>query len=310
MIKIYAPASIGNVGVGFDILGAAITPINNTLLGDIITIKSSHKFQLTNTGQFSQEIPQSQKENIVWKACSLFFKKIHKKKNKIHIILQKNLPISSGLGSSASSIVSTLVALNTLFNKPLNRNKLLKIMGSLEGKISGEKHYDNVAPSYLGGMQLILNTKKNISKKIPYFKEWFWIIAWPGTKLSTEKSRSILPNLYKRKTCIQYGKNISKFLYSSYTKRSDLAISSIKDVIAEPFRKKLIHGFIQHKKNLKKIGSLAHGISGSGPTLFSITTNKQNAKKIQNYFLENYIQTKEGFSHICKIDSFGAREIG
>ncbi|CAL4320011.1 homoserine kinase [Buchnera aphidicola] len=308
MIKIYAPASIGNLGVGFDILGAAITPINNKILGDIITIQSSHQFQLTNIGKYAQEIPQYNKKNIVWKACKLFFEKIQKK-NKIHIILEKNLPISSGLGSSASSIVSTLVALNIFFNYPLKKKKLLQMMGSLEGEISGEKHYDNVAPSYLGGIQLILNTKKNISNSIPYFKKWFWIIAWPGIKLSTSQSRSILPKLYKRKTCIQYGKNISQFLYSSYTNQSDLAISSMKDVIAEPFRKNLIQGFLKHKKNLKKIGSLAYGISGSGPTLFSITENKNIAKKIQKYFLENYIQEKNGFSYICTIDSFGAREV-
>ncbi|CAL4319977.1 Homoserine kinase [Buchnera aphidicola (Periphyllus testudinaceus)] len=310
MIKVYAPASIGNLGVGFDILGASITPIKNKeLLGDYVSIKLSNLFKLTNSGKFSKELPKSYKNNIAWKAWRLFSKKIKTKKN-VHITLEKNLPISSGLGSSASSIVSTLVALNILFKNPLDKHKLLYLMGKIEKDVSGGIHYDNVAPSYLGGVRLIINNKKNISQKIPYFKDWFWVISWPGTKLSTLESRLVLPNTYSKKTCIQHSKNISCFIHASYTNQSNLAASSIKDIIAEPFRKKLIRNFSQHKKNIKKIGSIAYGISGSGPTIFSICDNKKTAKKIKKYFLKNYVETKKGFSFICKIDSIGARTIG
>lgn len=75
MIKIYAPASIANVGVGFDILGAAIIPINGTLLGDYVTVKLSKKFELINTGIFSNKLPVNQEQNIVWKCWFKFCKK-------------------------------------------------------------------------------------------------------------------------------------------------------------------------------------------------------------------------------------------
>ncbi|NIH40967.1 MAG: homoserine kinase [Buchnera aphidicola (Periphyllus aceris)] len=309
MTKIYAPASIGNLGVGFDILGAAITPINNKLLGDCVSIKLSKKFKLTNIGKFSSELPKLYKNNIAWKSWYIFSKKLKIKKN-VHITLEKNLPISSGLGSSASSIVSTLTALNIFFQNPLKKNKLLYLMGKIEKEISGGKHYDNVAPSYLGGVRLIIENKKKISQKIKYFKNWYWIIAWPGIKLSTITSRSILPNKYSRKICIQHSKYISCFIHASYTNQENLASSSIKDVLAEPYRKKLIKNFSKHKKKVKKLGSIAFGISGSGPTIFSICKNKKIAKKIKKYFLKKYIQTKNGFSHICKIDSVGSRKIG
>lgn len=308
MIKVYAPASIGNLGVGFDILGAAIHPIKEKFLGDLVKIKKSNEFKLTKKGKFSKELPKYYKKNIVWKAWLLFCKKTKIKKN-VHLTLEKNLPIGSGLGSSACSIVATLVALNIFFNNPLNKEELLKLMGILEKKISGEIHYDNVAPSYLGGIQLILDKKKNISQKIPFFKDWFWVIAWPGTELSTALSRSVLPKKYSRKTCIKHSKNLSRFIHASYTNQSDLAANSIKDVIAEPYRKKLLKNFSKNKEKIKKIGSIAYGISGSGPTIFSICKNKKNAKKIKDYFLKNYIQTKKGFSHICKIDFIGARQI-
>ncbi|CAL4320263.1 Homoserine kinase [Buchnera aphidicola (Chaitophorus populicola)] len=309
MIKIYAPASIGNLGVGFDILGAAITPIKNKNLGDIVTIKSSKTIKLTNTGKFSKELPTSIYDNLTWKAWKIFCKTIKKKKN-VHIILEKNLPVSSGLGSSASSIVATLVALNIFFKKPLKKKKLIKLMGMLEKEISGEKHYDNVIPSYLGGIKLIISNKKNIYQNIPYFKNWFWIIAWPGVKLSTSISRSVLPNYYSKKDCIEHSKNLSCFIHALYTKQKNLAASCIQDIIAEPYRKQFLKNFDQHKKNIQKIGSIAYGISGSGPTIFSICDNEMTAEKVKKYFLENYIQTKQGFSYICQIDSIGVRKIG
>ncbi|CAL4320121.1 Homoserine kinase [Buchnera aphidicola (Chaitophorus sp. 3695)] len=309
MIKIYAPASIGNLSVGFDILGAAIAPIQNKYLGDMVTIKSSKKFQLTNTGKFSQELPISTYDNLTWKAWNIFCKKIKKKKN-VNIILEKNLPVSSGLGSSASSIVATLVALNIFFKKPLKEKELIQLMGILEKDVSSAIHYDNVVPSYLGGIKLILEKKNNIYQNIPYFKNWFWVIAWPGIKLSTSKSRSVLPHSYSKQDCIQNSKNLSCFIHALHTKQSNLAASCMHDVIAEPYRKKLLKNFSLHKKNVQKIGSIAYGISGSGPTIFSICENKIIAKKIQKYFLENYIQNKKGFSYICQIDSIGARKIG
>ncbi|MCW5197729.1 homoserine kinase [Buchnera aphidicola] len=309
MIKIYAPASIGNLSVGFDILGAAIVPIQKKYLGDIVTIQFSKNFQLTNIGKFSQELPKSIYDNLTWKAWKIFCKTIKKKKN-VHIILEKNLPISSGLGSSASSIVATLVALNTLFKKPLKKKKLIQLMGILEKDVSNEKHYDNVIPSYLGGIRLIIKKQNCISQNLPYFKNWFWVISWPGTKLSTSKSRSVLPNSYSKKDCIENSKNLSCFIHALHSKKSDLAASFMHDVIAEPYRKKLLKNFSLHKKNVKKIGSIAYGISGSGPTIFSICDNETTAEEVKKYFLKNYIQNKKGFSYICQIDSIGARKIG
>ncbi|MBZ2279597.1 homoserine kinase, partial [Buchnera aphidicola] len=96
MIKIYAPASIGNVGVGFDILGAAVIPIDGTLLGDCVTVKLEKKFYLYNTGLFSHQLPKNNEDNIIWK-CWLKFCQVIKKNVPMSIVLEKNMPIGSGL---------------------------------------------------------------------------------------------------------------------------------------------------------------------------------------------------------------------
>ncbi|CAL4320590.1 Homoserine kinase [Buchnera aphidicola (Eriosoma grossulariae)] len=309
MIKIYSPASIGNVGVGFDVLGVAIKPIKNTLLGDVITITKSKEFNLINQGKFEHQLPLDIKNNIVWHCWLKFCKKI-KKNIPVSIKLEKNMPIGSGLGSSACSIVSTLVALNTFCSEPIKKIELLKMMGQLEGKLSGGVHYDNVSPCYLGGLQLILQGKKIISQQLPYFKNWYWIIAWPGINISTSEARSILPMQYQRETCIQHSRNLAIFIHALYTNQQKLAAQSMQDIIAEPYRIKLLPNFLSIKNKIIKIGAMACGISGSGPSLFSISDNLEIAEDISNYLSKNYLKNQNGFVHICQLDLKGTRKIG
>ncbi|WP_284443351.1 homoserine kinase [Buchnera aphidicola] len=309
MIKIYAPASIGNVGVGFDILGAAIIPINGDLLGDFVTVKLSKKFNLINKGVFSNKLPKNTEKNIVWK-CWLKFCSVIKKNVPVSILLEKNMPIGSGLGSSACSVVATLVAMNEFCNKPLSSKELLFLMGEIEGEISGSIHYDNVAPSYLGGLQLILEDSEIISQTIPSFKNWFWIIAWPGIKVPTSEAREILPKKYKKEICIKNSRYLAGFIHASYSQQPYLAARLMQDFIAEPYRIKLLPNFLKAKENIKKIGAISCGISGSGPTIFSISDNIHTAQKISSWLTENYLQNETGFVHICFLDSKGARKIG
>ncbi|CAL4320231.1 Homoserine kinase [Buchnera aphidicola (Thelaxes suberi)] len=309
MIKIYAPASIGNINVGFDILGASISPIDQSLLGDCVTISHSKEFFLKTTGDFAHELPKDITNNIVWQCWLSFCKKINQKVP-VSIILEKNMPIGSGLGSSACSIVATLVALNKLFNNPINQNDLLILMGSLEGVISGTVHYDNVAPCYLGGIQLIINQKKIISQSIPNCNDWFWVITWPGININTAESRSLLPNQYPKETCINHGRYVASFIHASHTMQYNLAANLMKDLIAEPYRSSLIPNFKKIKKEIIQQGSLVCGISGSGPSIFAICSDIDTAKKIEQKIIHNHIIQKNGFVKICKINNIGAQTIG
>ncbi|QNS01916.1 MAG: homoserine kinase [Buchnera aphidicola (Pentalonia nigronervosa)] len=309
MIKIYAPASIGNVGVGFDILGAAIKPIDGTLLGDCVTIQSANKFELINKGVFSKKLPQTIQKNITWK-CWIKFCEILKKNVPVSIILEKNMPIGSGLGSSACSIVATLVAINQFCNQPLNSQELLLLMGEIEGEISGSIHYDNVAPSFFGGLQLILDDPKIINQQLPNIKNWLWIIAWPGINISTAQARKILPKKYTKDICIKNSRYLASFIHALYTKQSHLAARSMQDFIAEPYRVKLLPNFLRCKKKIQGIGAISCGISGSGPTIFAVSDKISTAKKISLWLKENYLQNNEGFVHICFLDLQGTRNIG
>ncbi|MGM1331457.1 homoserine kinase, partial [Klebsiella michiganensis] len=181
MVKVYAPASSANMSVGFDVLGAAVTPVDGTLLGDNVSVEAATSFSLQNVGRFASKLPTAPQENIVYQCWERFCQEIGKKVP-VAMTLEKNMPIGSGLGSSACSVVAALVAMNEFCGKPLNESRMLALMGEMEGRISGSIHYDNVAPCYLGGIQLMLEENGIISQQIPSFDEWLWVLAYPGIK--------------------------------------------------------------------------------------------------------------------------------
>ncbi|WP_392566554.1 homoserine kinase [Utexia brackfieldae] len=307
-VKIYAPASMANISVGFDILGAAVSPIDGQLLGDCITVTSATEFNLESTGHFVKKLPQNPKYNIVYQ-CWQRFCLAMRKTLPVAMTLEKNMPIGSGLGSSACSVVGAFVALNEFFEQPFNQTELLLMMGEMEGRISGSVHYDNVAPCYLGGMQLILDEAGIVSQSLPCFDNWYWVMAYPGIKVSTAEARAILPAQYKKQDCVDHGRHVGGFIHACYTKQPALAALFMQDVVAEPYRQQLLPGFAHARASLAQLGVIASGISGSGPTMFAVADNLDIAKQAADWLQSHYVQNSEGFVHICKIDMQGARQI-
>ncbi len=308
-VQAYAPASIGNVSVGFDILGAALAPIDGTYLGDLVEIhESEQEFSLECRGRFAEKLPQDPKDNIVYDAyvdyCAALKEKGIEPKN-LRMVLEKCLPIGSGLGSSACSIVAALEALNAFHGNVFTKEEMLEMMGKEEGKISGSIHYDNVAPCYYGGIQLMVGEEGIISSQVPDFDNWYWVSCYPGICVSTAEARKILPENYDRHTCIDFGRQLAVFVQASYEKNSDLAAKVLKDVIAEPYRKKLIPGFDNAREYALSVGAKAMGISGSGPSIFVVADNLETAQKIEQWLKANFIQNSDGFCHICRIDRKG-----
>ncbi len=309
MVKIYAPASIGNVSVGFDVLGAAVSPVDGSLLGDCVTVEAADSFSLVNEGRFVGKLPSDPQENIVYQCWKRFCEAMGKE-IPVAMKLEKNMPIGSGLGSSACSVVAGLMAMNEFCGKPLNDTQLLALMGELEGRISGSVHYDNVAPCFLGGLQLMLEENGIISQDVPCFDDWLWVMAYPGIKVSTAEARAILPAQYRKEDCIKHGRYLAGFIHACHTQQPALAAKLMKDVIAEPYRTKLLPGFAEARQAAHDIGALACGISGSGPTLFAVCNNTDTAQRMADWLSQHYLQNDEGFVHICRLDTAGARKLG
>lgn len=312
-LSVYAPASIGNMSVGFDALGLALAPINGTLLGDIVTLSGQagegSDWLLELEGAFAHALPQDQEENIVIACCRLFQEAAERRGHSIRplrVTLEKRLPIGSGLGSSASSIVAALEALNRWHAQLLPVQELFGLMAEMEGSISGEVHLDNVAPCLYGGLRLCPPGSQQ-EYALPWPAAWRAVVCWPGTKLETRKARAVLPDEVSRKVAVRHGAQFAQFVHALHSGNAQLAAECVVDHIAEPYRRSLLPGFDEARVELVELGALAVGISGSGPTLFALVNDFEVANRVAYWLDENYKQNETGFVHVCRADLAGAR---
>tara|TARA_B110000093_G_scaffold173112_1_gene204856 strand:- start:12 stop:989 length:978 start_codon:yes stop_codon:yes gene_type:complete len=315
-ISVFAPASIGNVNVGFDVLGLAVKPIDGTLLGDVVSVESADTDSLEVVGRFAHKLPSDPKDNIVWHCLVLFNKALTERDKKIEtvkITLDKRMPVGSGLGSSACSVVAALEGLNTYYQQArgisIDEKSMLLMMGQMEAHISGSLHYDNVAPCYLGGLLLMVPDGKVIARSIPTFDDCFFVMAYPGIEVSTKAARDVLPKSYSRADLISFGQNLATFVDACHRQDKQQAFSVLEDVVAESYRQHLLPGYQEAKAYLMAQGSLAVGISGSGPTLFCVCDDLSLAQKNAEWLQANYLQTvngeNNGFVHVCQADING-----
>lgn len=307
----YAPASAANLSVGFDLLGAALRPVSGAVLGDRVSVCEDNSIdgcKVQTVGRFAHKLPEDFTKNIVYIAYNLYARTLADKGAKaknLKMRLEKNLPVCSGLGSSASSVVAAVAALDAAHDDFLGRDGMLKLMGQLEGQISGSIHYDNVAPCFFGGLQLVTGFDSQVSLTLRSFDSWLWVSCFPGIRVSTSKARAILPAQYLRSDVITFGRNLSAFVHACHTQDEKLACQCLYDVIAEPYRASLIPGFDNAREYGRAHGALATGISGSGSSIFSIYTDMDKAREMKEYLERNFIDNEDGFCHICTIDKEG-----
>ncbi|MFC3092654.1 homoserine kinase [Alteromonas sediminis] len=305
---VYAPASIGNVSLGFDVLGAALVPVSGDKLGDYVSVSEATSDSLDVQGPFAHKLPADASTNIVTQ-CLHFFREACALRGitipSTAMSLEKNLPIGSGLGSSASSIVAAFAALNAHYGNHFNEDELLTMMGECEGQISGSVHYDNVAPSYLGGMTLMTGLSSPVTSKLPQVDSWYWTLCYSGISVSTSAARKILPEQVDMATALTFGRQLAVFVDALHQQDEARAASMMHDVIAEPYRQTLLPGFTEARAYCMSKGALAFGISGSGPTVFAVSDNKETADDLAQWLQQHYVQNKDGFSHVCRIPDEG-----
>jgi homoserine kinase len=313
-LAVFAPASIGNVSVGFDALGLALAPVDGHLLGDIVQLLPGHRdnWQLRLRGPFAHKLPDDPEDNIVLQCCRLYQRSLGQRGMEVaplEVVLDKRLPIGSGLGSSASSVVAALEGLNRWHGSPLGSRELFRLMAEVEGGISGEIHLDNIAPCLYGGLRLCPPGSQS-EYPLPWPARWQVVVCWPGTELVTRKARAVLPEQLPRATAVRHGAQFAQFVYALYTGKTALAAASLVDLIAEPYRRSLLPGFDRARQELVELGALAVGISGSGPTVFAVVDKAEVAQAVAAWLVGNYQQNDSGFAYTCRADLGGARSVG
>ena len=240
MIEVYAPASIGNFAVGFDALGAALAPIDGSLLGDVAVVSAASSDEFICSGEYAHKLPSDASENLAYQCLVHFRAHVAPDMPSVKLELKKNLPIGSGLGSSACSVVATFAALDKFAQTNLSQVELIELMADFEAVVSGGRHYDNITPCYLGGLQLTGDLIPDKSITLPVDENWYYVAAFPGFSLNTAKARSVLPKELSMHASVEFAQRLSAFSSLLLTNRFDDALSIMKDEIAEPYRAPLI----------------------------------------------------------------------
>lgn len=299
-IKVFAPATVANVVCGFDVLGFAVNQP-----GDELVMKITDKPGVVIESIIGDEgkLTRDPLKNTVSATVISLLKHIGKEDVGISISLEKKMPLGSGLGSSAASAVAGLFAVNNLLGKPLSQMQLLPFAMQGEALACGHGHADNVAPSLFGGFTLIKSYEplEVIALPIPNL---YCALLYPHVDVPTRDARQIIRSkVLLKDAVIQWG-NIAGLISALYQHDYDLLGRCMKDVIVEPIRSMLIPEFDTLKELAMANGALSFGISGSGPTVFSLFRSVADAEKSvniqQKFLLNQHIESNIYVSEINK----------
>ena len=305
-IRALAPATVANVSCGFDIFGFAVEAPADEV---VMTLKEEPGVVIKQITGDGGKLPLEANRNTSGVAAEAFLRKIQSNLG-VEITLHKRLPLGSGMGSSAASSVAALVGINHLHNNPFSREELLPFAMEAERIACGSAHADNVAPALLGGFVLIRGYDPLDVAKIPTPDNLYCTLVHPHLELRTEDSRRVLKSSIPIKDAITQWGNIAGLVVGLMKPDFGLISRSLSDVVAEPIRSVLIPGFNGIKAEAVRHGALGCGISGSGPTIFALSTSQGIAENVANAIQQQFtsIHLKSDV-FVSRINNVGAKII-
>ena len=301
-IKIFSPATVANVSCGFDVLGFCLDTI-----GDEMIIKKTSQKGITISKIEGYDLPFEAENNVAGVSALALYNDANPDFG-FEIEIYKKIKPGSGIGSSSASAVGSVFAMNELLGKPYNKTQLINFAMKGEALASKCEHADNLAPAIFGGFTLVKSLSPLHVLQLPTPKDLFAVVIHPQIEIKTSESRAILPQDVSLKNAITQWSNVGSFVHALHTEDYKLLSDSLKDVIVEPFRSQLIPHFEDVKQTALKHGALGCGISGSGPSIFSLCKGEDTANKVRDAIHNVYSQTTIDFElHLSKINTEGIK---
>ena len=281
-LRVFAPASIANLGCGFDIMGLALDDV-----GDILDIVATEGNGLSITNATDVPLPEDPEMNVITPVVRKFMDMTGNSAN-IEITVRQKIYPGSGIGSSAASSAAAAYGLNELFGCPLSEEEVVICAMEGENLASGGYHADNAAPAVMGGIVMIRGYEPLDLVKLPVPGNFYCTVVHPSIVVTTKEAREIMPKEIPMHTAVSQWGNVGGLVAGLYSGNVGLIGRSMKDAVAEPYRKKFIPDFDKLRKKILKCGAVAMNISGSGPSLFALSDNQETAVKAQKIFKEHF----------------------
>jgi len=301
-LKIFSPATVANVSCGFDVLGFCLDTI-----GDEMVIKKTNKKGIHITKIEGYDLPFEPQNNVAG-VSALALIEDAKPNFGFEIEIYKNIKPGSGIGSSSASAVGSVFAINELLGKPYNKTQLTNFAMKGEALASQCEHADNIAPAIFGGFTLVKSTNPLEILQLPTPKDLFAVIIHPQIEIKTAESRAILPKEISLKNAITQWSNVGSLVHALHKNDYELLSKSLIDVVIEPYRSQLIPYFNSVRAEALNTGALGCGISGSGPSVFSLCHGNKTAQNVAQAIKTVYSKTNISFEiYISKINTQGIK---
>lgn len=301
-VTVFAPASVGNIGPGFDVLGMALAGLGDTVYARSIP---GRRIVIAEIRGDNGVLPTNARKNTAGIAAAKVLK-VLKADAGVELILEKNIP-GNGLGSSAASAIAGGFAVNALFGSPLSKSDLLLPCAAAEASVSGGYFLDNAAASLFGGIN-VTNPDTREVVSLGGLDGAIIVVATPRYQLLTARSRQVLPKRVPLAAMIANCSRACAIVASVATRDARLFGRSIVDVVVEPARASLIPGFAAVKRAALKAGALGCSISGAGSSMFAVTTDKALGERIGDAMQKGFARAGlESVITVTSIDPAGAR---
>ncbi|TPV31530.1 homoserine kinase [Paucihalobacter ruber] len=303
-IRIFSPATVANVSCGFDVLGFCLDGI-----GDEMVVRISKNKGVKISKIEGYDLPIEAHLNVAGVSAQALIDDA-KPDVGFEIEIYKKIKPGSGIGSSSASAAGSVVAINELLGRPYNKTQLTYFAMMGEAMASKSYHADNLAPGIFGGFTLVKSVEPLEILELPTPHNLYAVIIHPQIEIKTSEARALLPQKVNLKDATVQWANVGSLVHALHTNDYGLLSRSLNDIIVEPHRSKLIPFFDEIKQQTVKNGALGTGISGSGPSIFSLCEGLESATNIEKTMRDIYKTTGITFeTYVSKINEDGIKVI-
>lgn len=269
-IKAFAPASVGNIGIGFDTLGLALERPGD----EVIARKSDTPgLRITKITGAGGKLPYETEKNTASVAVLRLLQHLGESGRGIELEIHKKMPINSGLGSSAASAAAATLAVSELLRTGMSKRELLPFAWAGEQVASGGIQGDNVVPSLLGGIVLIRDNATMDVHRLHVPRGLYVVVVHPQMELLTREARAVLKPEVSMEKHVRQSANLAAFVLGLFNGDLGLVGRCLRDEIVEPQRAGMIPGFYDVQEAAMQEGALGCSISGAGPSVFALCAN-------------------------------------